>query len=1212
MSKEENLVVEISSNQFPVVGIGASAGGLKAITQFLKAVPAHSGIAYVFVQHLSPDHESLLPDILQKVSKIPVHQITDDIHLQPNHFYVIPSNKLLTATDGVLKLSVLKDKQHKIKVIDRFFSSLAVVHQSYAIGVVLSGTLNDGTVGLEVIKAYGGITFAQDEHTADFDGMPSSAINSGIVDFVLSPEKIAAQLLLINQPFYQGIQKETAGGSVLEDEEIFKQLLTVLRVRRGLDFSYYKSNTLKRRIIRRMALNAINTPLIYLNFLRENKAEQDALYNDMLISVTNFFRDPASFEILSSVLFPLLIQQKSTDTGLRIWIAGCATGEEAYSMAICLQEFLGDKAAAMKIQIFATDVSEIAIEKARVGIYRPMDLDGLSVSRLQQFFNKIDGNYQVNKIIRDMCVFAHHNFLKDPPFSKLDLVSCRNVLIYLEPVLQKKALNTFHYALNDHGFLMLGKSESIGKNTDLFAVYNHSSKIFQRSHIRGRFMQVTSAGVEQSFKDLNKSIRKGGSGQDIFKLADAVVLSKFAPAGVLINENFDIIQFRGKTDKWLTPAPGKASLNILRMICEDLAFELRNLLHLAKRNHKSTGKKNIFFIKNDQQQYVDIEITPIISAEDLNFLVLFQNSATVLQEIAGQPKSKKLEQDHKDLKISLLEVELRQIRADMRSITEEQDAVNEELQSANEELLSGSEELQSLNEELETSKEELQSTNEEITIINNELVDRNEQLNNARIYTEAIINTIRDPLIILDKDLKVKRATDGFYNKFKVTKKETEGKYFYELGDAHWDIPELRNLLENILPEHKVLSDFEVTHVFPRIGYRVMSLNTRLLDDLILLAIEDITDKRKVEQGLAEVELLFKESKERLKLAVDAAGLGTWDYNPLKEELIWDSRCKELFGLKITAKINYAKFIDMIHPDDKKAVDENLKAALSGLNHGEYEKEFRITEQKRKTSRWMKFKGKAYFNEMGLAYRFVGTALDITAQKIHDEVTHELLKQKDDFISIASHELKTPLTSLKASLQLITRLKDSNTPEKLNSLIVLSTKSLDKVSLLVEDLLNVSRLNHGQLHIRKTWFNVVDLINDCCQYVRTEGIYNITTQGDLKLQIFADAERISQVIVNFVNNAIKYGAGHKEIKINIEKVDQSIKVSVTDKGQGIPAEKLPHLFDRYYQVNTGTGLYSGLGLGLYICAEIIKKHNGQIGVDSEEGTGSTFWFKLPL
>ncbi|MDB5157456.1 MAG: chemotaxis protein CheR, partial [Mucilaginibacter sp.] len=1095
-----------SVSQFPIVGIGASAGGLDAARTFLKALPAKPGMAFVFVQHLSPTHESILPEILQKVTPFPVQQITDNIHLEPDNLYIIPQNKIVTTTDGILKLAPLDNKNKKGNTIDLFFSSLGVVHQSYAVGIILSGALNDGTVGLQVIKSYGGLTFAQDEGSAAFDSMPRSAVQAGVVDFVLPPEQIAQHLIDINHPFTAYTSAEISKTLPQQDNEIFKQILTVLRVRRGVDFTYYKQSTLKRRIIRRMALNKIERPVDYLSFLRENKSEQDALYNDMLISVTNFFRDPQSFEVLCNDIFPTLFNNKSDVEPLRIWIAGCATGEEAYSVAICLQEQLGDKATAIKIQIFATDISETAIAKARSGIYRTTELVGVSPSRLQQFFTKLDGSYQVNKTIRDMCVFAHHNLLKDPPFSKIDLVSCRNVMIYLEPVLQKRALTTFNYSLNEGGYLMLGKSETIGTSTDIFTPYNSTEKLYRRKGPLGRFMTVSSPGREQTFREMDKKVRNENSGNDIFKIADEAMLANFMPASVLVNDKFDVVQFRGSTETWLTPPIGKPSFNLLKMAREGLSFDLRNMLHAAKKTNLSVRKFNMFFKINDQQHFVNIQVLKLKDTAEEHYLVIFQSASStgIQQQSIFETTSLTEDMNHSasELRIEQLERELIQTRADMRIVSEEQETANEELQSANEELLSGSEELQSLNEELETSKEELQSTNEEIIIVNKELLDRNDQLNNSRLYTEGIVSTIRDPLIILDKDLRVKRATGGFYEKFKLTEKETEGFYIYEVGGNQWNLPSLRELLENVLPAKKVLEDVEITQTFPVIGRKILCLNARVIDNvnsekLILLAIEDITAKRKIEEGLIEVERLLSESKERLKFAVDSAGLGTWDYDPQIRELVWDKRCKEIFDLPPSRTVDIASFFELIHADDVERVQTSIAETLRDKDSGEFDLEFRTIPINGRP-KWLKAKGRAYFNKGGDAIRFIGTLLDITVQKLIDEATRDLLNKKDEFISIASHELKTPITSLKAALQMIERMTAQNDHMKpVQSFVQKGIKQVDKLIELIKDLLEVTKIQAGKLELKKTRFALVVLVKDCREDLQIQSeIHRIIIEGE--------------------------------------------------------------------------------------------------------------------
>jgi len=1214
---------EVSPLQYPVVGIGASAGGLEAVKSFLKALPAKPGMAFVFVQHLSPNHISILPEILQKVAPFPVQQITDNVHLEPDHLYIIPQNKVLTTSDGVLQLAPLDKNNRKGNTIDLFFSSLGHVHQSYAIGVVLSGALSDGTLGLQVIKSHGGLTFAQDEGSAAYDSMPKSAINAGVVDFVLPPEKIAEQLIVINHPFHADYsKKEKAEEIPQKDEDVFKQILTVLRVRRGVDFSYYKKSTLKRRIIRRMALNKIEKPVDYLFFLRENKTEQDALYNDMLISVTTFFRDPQSFELLSNTIFPAIIDKKANDEPLRIWIAGCATGEEAYSMAICLQEQLGDKLAAIKTQIFATDISEIAIAKARTGIYRPAELEGISPSRLQQFFIKIDGSYQVTKSIRDMCVFAQHNLLKDPPFSKIDLVSCRNVLIYLEPVLQKRALTTFHYSLNEDGWLLLGKSETIGTNTDIFAAFNTTDKLYHRKGppAGGRFMNVASYGKEKTFREIDKHVQKESSEKDIYKLADEVMLSNFVPPSVLVNEKFDIVQFRGPTELWLVPPSGKPSFNILKMAREGLAFELRNILHMAQKTKKPALKPAVFFKVNNVQHYVDIQAVPMKGISEPYFMVVFQNASTAGAQQAQSENKVRTENtihNESEARIEQLEKELIQARADMRDITEEQETANEELQSANEELLSGSEELQSLNEELETSKEELQSTNEEIMIVNKELIDRNDQLNNARLYTEGIVNTIRDPLIILNSQLRVNRATPGFYSKFKTTEKQTEGHYIYDLGNKQWDIPGLKELLETILPEKKEMDGFEVTHFFPTIGKKVMLLNARQIrnlnnEPLILLSIEDITDRRKVEDGLAEVERLLGESKDRLKSAVESTGLGTWDYDLQLNEIVLDKRSKEILGIPLSQQVDLSLFYNLVHLDDQKLVESKINQALTKIDYGDFDVECRIISAGEKNS-WVKAKGKVYFNENGVAKRFVGTLLDITAEKLLDEANKELLRKKDEFISIASHELKTPITSLKGALQILERKFPNNEEmQVVHGFVHKAIKQVDKLVELIGDLLDVTKIQAGKLALRKTTFNLQELLKECGDELQSSLQKHILIfEGDADVEIHADRNRLEQVLINLVSNAVKYSPESEKVIIGVTKIREGIKITITDFGIGIPAKKIPLLFDRFYRVDENSQKYSGLGLGLYISSEIIKRHNGHINIESEEGKGSTFWFVMP-
>ena len=1219
---DNSNTTEVSEVRFPVVGIGASAGGLEAIKGFLKALPANPGMAFVFVQHLSPEHTSILPEILQRFAPFPVHQITDNLHLEKDNLYIIPENKTVTAVDGVLKLAPLDSNHRKSSTIDLFFSSLGVVHQCFAVGIVLSGSLNDGTVGMQVIKSYGGLTFAQDGGSAAFESMPNSAVRAGVVDFVLPPAQIAERLIATSVPFHnEYTPKEIADTLPDQDKEVFKHILTVLRVRRGVDFTYYKQSTLKRRIVRRMALSKIDKPIDYLAFLRENKNEQDALYNDMLISVTNFFRDKASFDFLCSTLLPRLLATKKNAGALRLWVAGCATGEEAYSIAMCLQEFLGDRLNTIKIQIFATDISELAIEKARTGVYRAADLDGISPARIQQFFQKMDGSYQVSKSIREMCVFAHHNLLKDPPFSRIDLVSCRNVMIYLEPVLQKRALTTFHYALNDKGYLMLGKSETVGNNTDIFTALSSGDRIYTPKGLTGRTASSGIAGAERNVLTIDENNKKDASEKDVYKIADEAMLANFMPPSVLVNEKFDVVQFRGSIETWLIPPSGKPSFNVLKMARDGLSFELRSMLQQAQKSGLPSKKYGLFFKAGDFQHYVNINVWPLKETSEPYYLIVFHNaSATGLHAIPAEVNPARVNEsyDENALRVEQLEKELIQSRADMRLVTEEQETANEELQSANEELLSGREELQSLNEELETSKEELQSTNEEILIVNNELVDRNEQLNSNRQYLEGIVNTLRDPLLVLDGNLRVKRATNGYYNKFSTTEAQTENKYIYELGDRQWDIPQLREILENILPAKSELQDFEVTHVFPSLGLRTMVLNARQLNNvngekLIILAFEDTTAARQVASGLAETERLLMESRDRLKFAVDSAGLGTWDYDPHNQLMHCDQQCLILLGLPKTASISRELFLSMVLAEDRGLIEQDLSRALAGEGSGTFSGNCRI-KSANDGIKWLNINGQAYFDADGIPNRFLGTALDVTEQISREEANRELLDKKDEFISIASHELKTPITSIKAALQIIQRIYRENThPEQAGIFIHKAIKQIDKLIELVKDLLDVTKVQSHKLELNKTTFRLSELISECAEEIQAANpAFKLITEGNGDFEVYADRNRLEQVIINLLANAVKYSPGADSIIINISKTNSNFKIAVTDFGIGIANDKLPLLFGRFYRVDENSQQYAGLGLGLYISCEIIERHNGQIEVVSEPGRGSTFWFTLPL
>lgn len=846
MQTQKNILPQATRQDFPIVGIGASAGGLEAFRQFIDAVPADSEMAYVIVQHLHPMHDSMLTELLSDAAKIPINEITDDIHLAPNNIYVIPENKMLTSFDGVLKLSP-RIKDTKNQAIDIFFTSLAEVHLDLAYGVLLSGNGSDGTIGLRAIKKHGGITLAQGLDASNNE-MPQNAINANVVDYVMPPAKIVEKLVEISKARLS---------SNADEEQIFKEIFKILHLHSGVDFSYYKQTTIRRRIARRMNLNKIISLKEYLKVLQGDKSAPEDLFNDLLIPVTEFFRDGKIFQTLREKVYPLLSKRVTEGNAIRIWIAGCSTGEEAYSLAISLHEFLGENLEGKEIQIFASDISEAAIVKARLGFYRKSQMKNVSESLLTKYFTANINGYKIKRQIRDLCIFAVHNFLTDPPFAKMDLITCRNVFIYMDSFLQKKSLTTFHYALKENGFLLLGKSETAVPAGELFQPFEKAGKIYSRKQVSGRFVH---SGMGSNDKSTNSRVdiqRKEVIKEDFRKSAESVLLSKYTPAGVIVNEQMDIVHINGSIAEFIELSQGKPTFNLLKMARDGLAFELRNAFHKSKETSSLIIKDGIQIKNKGNISKITIEVQPLFDTSDPYFLVLFYKSVIQNQNIQSNEFTVEEMRDNVNLKrIAQLERELAKIHDDVNAISEEQETVKEELQSANEELLSGSEELQSLNEELETSKEELQSSNEELLQINQELLNKQQQINISKNYTEAIVAALREPIVVLDTNLRIKNINRAFAKKYNIEKHEAAGKLIYEIQNHLFDNIPMRAMLEKVLPEKTQLDDYQISVNLLPYGESIMLLNARQVtnetskEQLILLAIEDITERRIIEKRL--------------------------------------------------------------------------------------------------------------------------------------------------------------------------------------------------------------------------------------------------------------------------------------------------------------------------------------------------------------------------
>ena len=806
-----------------IVGIGASAGGLEAFTLLLRHLPESADVAYVLVQHLDPTHRSLLSEILAKTTPLPVTEIAPDTRVEANRIYVIPPNCDLAVSDGVLKLTPREKSAGPARGIDHFLKSLAADQKDKAIGIILSGAGSDGAAGLKAIKAAGGITFAQDNSSAKYDSMPRSSVATGCVDFVLTPEKIAEEISrLIDRPANTksraAANARNRRGKVSRESNRFgvrspasdkagfswpaapedlnlRKIFLLLRSRTGTDFSLYRPNTIRRRITRRMTITRAANLEAYARYLRENPNEIDLLYRDLLINVTQFFRNPSVFEMLKRKIFPALVKNHTSGDPIRVWIAGCSTGQEPYSMAMAYAEFAETSGTHVPMQVFATDLNANVLESARSGRYTKAQVEHLSAPRLKRFFLSEGSAYRVQKPIRDMVIFAQQNLLTDPPFTRVDLISCRNLLIYLEPALQQKIIPAFHYALKPNGYLLLGTSESVGQFSNLFAPAAKSHKVYLKkpavSWLRYERPPATPP-THAAKRALGSAPLAELNPADALKEADRLTLAKYTPASVLINEDGEILQFRGDTSRYLDLPSGKANFNLFKMARDGLSPSLQRAMQRAKRDNRAAREREVRF--DGRRGLVDIEVVPLKNLRQRCFLVLFEKSIPKGKQppatAASAKGAKRISAAVETQRISDLRQELSDSREHLSTLQEQHDTSVEELQAANEEVQSANEELQSLNEELETSNEELESANEELTTLNEELTTRNTELRESeqQLREQAQLLDMAPVLVRSPKDRIVlwNRGAEELYG---FTKDEAIGQSSHLLLHAHYEVP---------------------------------------------------------------------------------------------------------------------------------------------------------------------------------------------------------------------------------------------------------------------------------------------------------------------------------------------------------------------------------------------------------------------------------------
>ena len=954
------------------VGIGASAGGLEAIETFFKHMPHDSGVAFIVVQHLSPDYKSLMAELLSKHTLMPVSRSEDGMQVKPNHIYLIPPKKNLTIFHGKLLLKdqdVDRSANGGINLpIDIFLRSLAEDMGEKAIAIILSGTGSDGTRGIRTIKEQGGMIMVQSEESAKFDGMPKSAITTGLADFILSPDEMPKQLQsFIKHPYATKVERNTA---LLTDEDGLTRIFALLREKSKLDFTYYKPSTVIRRIERRMTVNQVQDLRDYVRLLERFPAELNTLYREMLIGVTSFFRDKEAWEILGEDLLPSMLE-KYSNRELRFWVAGCSTGEEAYTLAIVCREAMERFGKVVDVKIFATDVDRDAVQRAGTGIYPESIVADLTPQLLSKYFQRKDDNFHIARVIREMVVFAPHNLLKDPPFTNIDFISCRNVLIYLQPVLQKKSLDLFSFSLNPDGVLMLGSSETIGDATDIYDSV-HQKWRFYRAKGKRRLTEThevtTFPGRIGSLGGL-KTMRMGsGRSNDEEKLLGRLLdglSDKYLPLSLVVNEQMELLHVVGNAEGFLQMPSGRVQNDVTRLAARDLTIPIATGLQKVFKNNDEVAYNNVHIKGKSETQLVNLRIVPLPGKKGFEPLAVVLIEPIEVRPITHSA-SEIFDLDREaEQRIHDLESELQFTRENLQATVEELETSNEELQATNEELLASNEELQSTNEELQSVNEELYTVNAEFQTKISELSQLNNDLDNLISSTEIAT-------LFLDEELRVRRYTPALTKLCRIIDSD--------IGRSLVDIS--HHLIDVDLPSIARLVQIQLTPVVQEVHtsdnrwflldahpYRLGHEQTRA----VVMNLVEVSALKHTQQQLAR-------NQERHAMAQIAARIGTWDWDIVNGTLMWSDSIETLFGLeKDSFPSTYEAFLDLVYSDDRRMLQEAVAACIQGK--ADYDIEHRIALPDG-SFRWLAETGDVQRDENGRAIRMLGVVRDIHERKI--------------------------------------------------------------------------------------------------------------------------------------------------------------------------------------------------------------------------------------
>jgi two-component system CheB/CheR fusion protein len=1318
----------------PVVGIGASAGGLDSFRRFLSAVPPESGMAFVLVQHLDPTHESLAVEVIGRYTAMPVVQVgAGDTPVKANHVYVIPPGKYLSIGGGSLRLIPPVEAGGVRMSIDMFLRTLAADVGERAIGIILSGTGTDGTLGLQAIKAAGGMSIAQDPATAQHDGMPSSAIAAGAADHVLPPERMLEAVVgFVGHSYVRPGPEASSAAAPVRGH--LRDILSILRERATFDFSGYKKSTLERRIRRRMGLRHVDRIADYVRLLASDAAELKALRADLLIRVTSFFRDPPAWQALEKDVIRPLVERKEAHTGLRAWVPGCATGEEAYSLGILLIEAVQAAGKSCDVQVFASDVDHGALELARAGLYPESIAADLTPERLQHFFVPDGHSYRVAKELRDVMAFAPQNLIGDPPFSRLDLISCRNLLMYLEPETQRRVLSLLHFGLAEGGHLFLGSAETVEYHEGLFAVLSKKWRVYRRvgptRHGEVQFSHAPAPGAGRP-PELVPGRPSAG------RLAGAIahlLLQRHAPACVVINRTYEVLFFSGPTHEYLVQPGGPPTQDVMALARDGVQGKLRTAVRQAIEQDAPVTL-GAYVRRGSAHHRVRVTVEPLKGSRDTDGLLL----VSFADEAPGEPpvaRATTAASEADEPLVRQLEDELATTRESLRTSIEELQASNQELRVSNEEVMSANEELHSTNEELQTSKEELQALNEQLNTVNaqlgskvTELEQTNSDLDNllastnvptlfldgqlrvrrftpnltrlfslipsdvgrpiahittkyadpdllpdaeavlgglapvtreveahegrryirqvlayrtqheriegvvitfsdvaadaldeARLYSEAIVDTMREPLLVLDADLRVQSANRSFFRMFQLSPDGVMGQPLYDVGRHEWDNPQLRALLGEVLPSSAVMNDFELRHEFAGIGRRTMLLNARILrrgegrPDLILLAIEDITDRRRAEEAL-------RQNEARARAGVEMAVDGIITIDEVGTVLSFNPAAEHIFGYAAAEVIG--QNVKMLMPPPYHEAHDGYLTRYLATGERKIIGIGREVAGRRKDGTVFPIDLAVSEFDGSVARKFVGTVRDITARKQAEEQLRRRQAELAHVLRIATierlaaglaHEINQPLGAIANDVEACAVAVRAGKVKRAVLLELLERAGAE--ALRAGEIVHHLRDFFQGGEVRRERIDLREAVRNATRWlVREMDQEHVALRlrlGERVLPVLADRIQIEQVFVNILQNAIdairETGAPGE---IDVQAVgggDGMAAVMVHDTGAGFAAEPVDRLFEPYFTTKTG-----GLGMGLAISRSIVEAHDGQLSLQPLAGrAGTTVRVELPL